>query len=207
MLRCNPISKAWHPTDSNYSGQCKNERPEIVKNAAWNIICDLTTAALPTVGVWRLQLNRSHKIGLTAVFALAIVVIATAAARIGVSVVADQRDGHVSAAYNGARTDLSFVESSLSIAVACAPTLRPIFASRFHLYTPPGQPNVKLGDLTSSRPRRSSLHGFESLPDSFHIRGDSQRNLKAPLVSAKDRDDMNVDDTRMGNDLILKERP
>ena len=165
MLLCNPLAKAWHP-EPNYPGHCGSQLPEIVKNAAWNIVCDLTTLALPVAGVWRLQLNRAHKWGLTAVFALGFVVIATAAARIGVTVVAMTRD--VSPAYTMARTNLSFVETSLSIIVACAPTLRPLLTSAFHIYSPSGPSHHTPGaSRMGLHNRQNSRKGFETLPDQY----------------------------------------
>ena len=118
-------------------------------------------------GTWQLQLTKGHKWGLTGVFALGLVLIGTAAARIGVSVVADKQD--VSVWYNAARTNLSFAESSLSIAVACAPTLRPLFGAGFHVYMSEGASKHLASAAASRHARGVEFKGFENLPDAYEL--------------------------------------
>ena len=203
MLRCQPISKSWHK-EASYPGHCGDELPVIIRNAAWNIVCEFTTAIIPTIGVWRLQLNRVHKWGLTAVFALAFMVFATSAARIGITVVAQTKQ--VSAGYSAARTNLSFVETSLSIIVACAPTLRPIFTKTFHLYTSPLQSNMRSGGL----PRHHRPHerkGFESLPDAYGLEEGYDKKSKTatdtiiPLGDVKSTNATRADGSPVPTDL------
>jgi len=74
-VSCNPINSYWNRVDpewrENHSFKCGNDGLMILAlNTLW-IIVDLAMALLPMNLVWNLQMPKSHKISLSALFSLA----------------------------------------------------------------------------------------------------------------------------------------
>jgi hypothetical protein len=69
IMACNPREKIWHPL---INGKCLDLSLILIAGAIVNIFSDFSILILPMVKVWQLQLTRSKKLGLVAVFATGI---------------------------------------------------------------------------------------------------------------------------------------
>jgi len=65
IFECNPREKIW---DHTVAGTCVNVDVLILVTAVLNVISDFSLLLLPIVAVWRLQLRKSQKWGITAIF-------------------------------------------------------------------------------------------------------------------------------------------
>lgn len=64
---CVPLSKDWDPS---LPGYCLDETYIRIFNSASTIFTDIIILCLPAPQIWRLQLRKSEKVGLTCLFAL-----------------------------------------------------------------------------------------------------------------------------------------
>lgn len=64
---CVPVQKLWYPM---LPGRCINQVGTWIANAASTLLTDLTILCLPIPQIWKLQLNKREKIGLTIAFGL-----------------------------------------------------------------------------------------------------------------------------------------
>lgn len=62
---CVPISKFW---DQSFQGHCISEQKAGVVYGSLNVVTDVVIFVLPLPMVWRLQLSRESKLGVTLVF-------------------------------------------------------------------------------------------------------------------------------------------
>ncbi|RSM05306.1 hypothetical protein CEP52_006334 [Fusarium oligoseptatum] len=69
---CIPVEKLWYP---DIPGRCINQVGTWIANAASTIFTDVVILMLPLPPIWKLQLGRSEKIGLTTAFALGFFVV------------------------------------------------------------------------------------------------------------------------------------
>ncbi|RDL40437.1 uncharacterized protein BP5553_00416 [Venustampulla echinocandica] len=66
IVVCNPREKAWHPY---LPGKCLDLPSILITGAVVNIISDFSILILPVHSIWKLQMSRSRKYGVTAIFA------------------------------------------------------------------------------------------------------------------------------------------
>jgi hypothetical protein len=67
MLGCIPLKKLWYFW---IDGTCMDRRPRDITMAAFNVTMDIFILLLPQGIIWRLQLSKRRKWGLSAVFAV-----------------------------------------------------------------------------------------------------------------------------------------
>ncbi len=67
ILTCHPVEGYW---DKSVQATCIPDMPLWYINAAWNIASDLFIFAVPIPVLWRLQLPRSQRLSLIAIFCL-----------------------------------------------------------------------------------------------------------------------------------------
>lgn len=126
---CNPIYYNWRqPTVTlgiRPAGHCLNLKSYKIAMAAAGLVLDGVIFSLPHFVVWRLQLRKAHKIAMSSVFALGVLNIIVATARI---------INFVRLPFN---TDLTYevaeaiiwanAQQSTAIIVTCCPLLRPLY--------------------------------------------------------------------------------
>ena len=75
---CVPVKKLWYP---NLPGHCIDQVGTWISNAASTILTDLIILLLPLPQIWKLQLRKTEKIGLTLAFSLGFLYVASAPSR------------------------------------------------------------------------------------------------------------------------------
>jgi mRNA deadenylase 3'-5' endonuclease subunit Ccr4 len=66
-LRCVPSRKMWIPW---VKGQCINLQATDVTVMTFNLLCDILILILPQSTIWKLNLRKKQKIGLSILFSL-----------------------------------------------------------------------------------------------------------------------------------------
>lgn len=66
ILKCSPRERAWNPT---IPGHCIF-RTNLIYRASFNVISDVVILALPIAKIWRLQMPRERKIGVSLIFSI-----------------------------------------------------------------------------------------------------------------------------------------
>ncbi|KAF4120644.1 hypothetical protein GMORB2_2647 [Geosmithia morbida] len=183
---CVPVQKLWYP---ELPGRCIDQVGTWISNAASTLFTDLIILCLPIPQIWRLQLSKREKIGLTMAFGLGFFVVFASAYRTSVLFTYSSTDPSYTLAPTVGWTE---IEMSAGIISACLPTLLPIInyiARRFGIRTPLSRavhsdgrskqsssaPESK-GNLTDVSTKRSS-NNFYRLPDEEHD------NAPAPIDS------------------------
>ena len=69
IFGCSPRAKFWDPTTP---GNCVNQTTLNVISGVFNSMSDMVIVLLPIVCVWQLQLSARQKVGVSAVFATAL---------------------------------------------------------------------------------------------------------------------------------------
>ena len=64
---CIPVEKVWQP---DLPGHCISQTGTWIANAASTILSDVAILVLPIPQVWKLQLRRPEKLGVTLAFCL-----------------------------------------------------------------------------------------------------------------------------------------
>ncbi|KAM0328617.1 hypothetical protein ACHAQA_005028 [Verticillium albo-atrum] len=117
---CVPVEKLWYP---HLPGRCINQVGTWIANAASTIFTDLVILVLPIPPIWRLQLKKLEKIGLTFAFSLGFFVVFASAYRTSVLFTYSASDPTYTLAPTVGWTA---IEMSAGIVSACLPTLRPV---------------------------------------------------------------------------------
>ncbi|KAK3374546.1 hypothetical protein B0H63DRAFT_418684 [Podospora didyma] len=79
FLLCRPFAASYNPA---IKGKCGNQVASFIAIGAFNIVTDILILALPIPTVWALKMATAAKIGLTAVFALGLIVCVISVVRI-----------------------------------------------------------------------------------------------------------------------------
>lgn len=66
-LLCRPISIAWDPT---IQGECGDIMASVIFSASFNMFIDIWTVFLPLPIIWKLQMTKQRKWGITSSFAV-----------------------------------------------------------------------------------------------------------------------------------------
>ncbi|WAO85010.1 Hypothetical protein NCS54_00224300 [Fusarium falciforme] len=117
---CIPVEKLWYP---DIPGRCINQVGTWIANAASTIFTDVVILMLPLPPIWKLQLGRSEKIGLTTAFALGFFVVFASAYRTSVLFTYSNSDPTYTLAPTVGWTD---IEMSAGIVSANLPTMLPV---------------------------------------------------------------------------------
>ncbi|KAL2023524.1 hypothetical protein VTK56DRAFT_2132 [Thermocarpiscus australiensis] len=120
---CVPVEKLWYP---DLPGHCINQVGTWIANAASTILTDVAILLLPIPQVWKLQLRRPEKIGVTIAFCLGFFVVFASAYRFTVLFTYNSTDPTYTLAPTVGWTQ---IEMSAGIVSACLPTLGPVMGS------------------------------------------------------------------------------
>ncbi|KAI1127897.1 hypothetical protein F5Y10DRAFT_242005 [Nemania abortiva] len=129
-LSCIPREKIWDPLVPG--GHCISQQALITAVSSINLVADLTILVLPQMVIWKLHMSTSKKVGISFIFAVALLNVAVAAIRISTSV------GYLhttDATYQVGTVILAgFAELTLLFIVACVPSVPKAFGSLRNLY-------------------------------------------------------------------------
>ncbi|KAF4974950.1 hypothetical protein FZEAL_8213 [Fusarium zealandicum] len=117
---CVPVEKLWYP---DVPGHCINQVGTWIANAASTIFTDVVILMLPLPPIWKLQLGKSEKIGLSAAFALGFFVVFASAYRTSVLFTYAVTDPTYTLAPTVGWTE---IEMSAGIVSANLPTMLPV---------------------------------------------------------------------------------
>ncbi|OTA80296.1 hypothetical protein M434DRAFT_17799 [Hypoxylon sp. CO27-5] len=78
-MTCIPLATLWEPW---LQGKCINKKVLDVITAYFNLVMDLFILLLPQGTIWKLQMTRKRKIGVSVIFSFGILTIACAAGRV-----------------------------------------------------------------------------------------------------------------------------
>ncbi|KAM0563171.1 hypothetical protein ACHAPJ_000887 [Fusarium lateritium] len=117
---CIPVAKLWYP---DLPGRCINQVGTWIANAASTIFTDIVILCLPLPPIWKLQLGRSEKLGLTAAFAIGSFVVFASAYRTSVLFTYTTTDPSYTLAPTVGWTE---IEMSAGIVSANLPTMLPV---------------------------------------------------------------------------------
>jgi hypothetical protein len=79
VFACSPREAIWNP---NIKGKCMSSGPAMVATSGINLASDIAILVLPIIGVSKLQMPLSRKLGVSAVFAVGLLAIAACIARL-----------------------------------------------------------------------------------------------------------------------------
>ncbi|KAL8654903.1 MAG: hypothetical protein Q9226_003250 [Calogaya cf. arnoldii] len=140
IFGCSPRSKYWLP---DTPGHCINYTKAGLAYGSMNIVSDLVIFILPHPIVWRLQLSRREKIGVSVIFLSGAIT----------CIVAVVRYAHI-VRQNAANAEYfvwSILEINIGVMCSCMPALRPFFVRVM--------PRIDLRSLSLGRRRtRSQYH-------------------------------------------------
>ncbi|GKU05286.1 unnamed protein product [Fusarium langsethiae] len=117
---CVPVAKLWYP---DLPGHCINQVGTWIANAASTIFTDIVILCLPIPPIWKLQLGKSEKLGLTAAFAIGSFVVFASAYRTSVLFTYTATDPSYTLAPTVGWTE---IEMSAGIVSANLPTMLPV---------------------------------------------------------------------------------
>ncbi|KAG5927994.1 hypothetical protein E4U42_001471 [Claviceps africana] len=118
---CVPVHKLWYPQTP---GRCINQVGTWISNAASTILTDLVILVMPVPQIWKLQLRKTEKIGLTVAFGLGFFAVFASAFRTSVLFTYSNSDPTYTLAPTVGWTE---IEMAAGIISACLPTLLPVF--------------------------------------------------------------------------------
>ncbi|KAI0153313.1 hypothetical protein GGR57DRAFT_513151 [Xylariaceae sp. FL1272] len=121
-LSCRPFNRIW---DKTIPGDCFKRAPLDLTAAAVNLLCDIFIFLAPQKVIWSLQLTRAKKVGVSVVFAVGLLAIASATARLVATVEYSTTPDFT---YGISKVALwSLAELTLGFVVFCVPSLPRIF--------------------------------------------------------------------------------
>ena len=120
IFQCNPVIRAF---DKDTPGQCIDTAKFWFANAGFSIATDIIILLLPLPLVWRLEIPRTQKVALVAVFAVGIFVVVTSCLRVTtLDLFATSPDN----TYNIANVMWTIIEPNVAVVCSCLPILRPL---------------------------------------------------------------------------------
>lgn len=125
-LQCIPPQKFWR---KDIHGHCFNFLTFVQALQISNIILDAVILALPVSAVLRLQMSRSKKLSVLAVFLMGGLSVVFAIVRLVVLLQENQED----ITYSTGKSSWTLVEPAIEVLAACLPTMAPLFHIGEHL--------------------------------------------------------------------------
>ncbi|CAI6333578.1 unnamed protein product [Periconia digitata] len=130
IFACRPVEKVIHAW---VQGQCLNLKSRDISIGAHNLALEVFIFCLPQRIIWRLQLHKSRKIGLSIVFSVGILTIALSIARLYFLInrdrTVDPLGKSIDAMYHFSQIQLLGVaELTCTFLVFCAPVLPKLFS-------------------------------------------------------------------------------
>lgn len=120
IFQCSPVTRAF---DKDTPGHCIDTAKFWFANAGFSIATDVIILLLPMPLVWRIELPRTQKVALVAVFAVGIFVVVTSCLRITtLDLFATSPDN----TYNIANVMWTIIEPNVAVVCSCLPILRPL---------------------------------------------------------------------------------
>ncbi|GAB1314742.1 PTH11-type G-protein coupled receptor protein [Madurella fahalii] len=173
---CIPVEKLWYP---DLPGHCIDQVGTWIANAASTILSDIAILVLPIPQVWKLQLRRPEKVGITVAFCLGFFVVFASIYRFTVLFSYSNNDPTYTLAPTVGWTA---IEMSAGIVSACLPTLSPVMflvlrkmgvkksiLSRSANTAPSSRNNfVKSPGQTGSRPEGELLQSKKDAAGTFY---------------------------------------
>lgn len=155
IFQCTPIKFAWDK--SIEGGHCASATAEFFSNAAINMITDFGILLSPMPPIWKLQMDRQRKVGITLVFATGFFVCIISVLRIRtlykISTSTDATWDNVAAA------NWSCVEANLAIICSCMPSFMPFLKILFPRFT---ASLFKLRQFSRERSQNLDHHKYTS---------------------------------------------
>ncbi|KAI0440446.1 hypothetical protein F4803DRAFT_527340 [Xylaria telfairii] len=123
-LSCRPFHRIW---DKRIPGVCFDRAPVDLTSAGVNLVCDMVILLVPQRAIWQLQLTTSKKLGVSVIFAIGLLAVASAVGRL----VATERYSTLpDFTYEVSKSALwCLAELSFAFSVLCIPSLPKIFKS------------------------------------------------------------------------------
>ncbi|KAI1260715.1 hypothetical protein F5Y18DRAFT_441563 [Xylariaceae sp. FL1019] len=185
-LSCRPFNRIW---DKTVPGDCFKRAPLDITVGAVNILCDIFIFLAPQKVIWSLRMNKARKTGVSVVFAVGLLAIASAIGRLVATV-----EYSTTPDFTYAMSKLvlwSLAEVTLGFVVFCVPSLPRIFQESSFL--------SRIARSLSSKMRRPNRGGddvwrgsaaegreYYRMPDvdnyhnpASHQRTDPMKHLKA----------------------------
>ncbi|KAI1746558.1 hypothetical protein F4782DRAFT_545011 [Xylaria castorea] len=121
-LSCRPFNRIW---DKRIPGVCFDRTPLDLTSAGVNLVCDIVILLVPQRIIWQLQLTTAKKIGVSIIFAIGLLAIASATGRL---VATEQYSTSPDYTYGVSKAGLWCLgELSFAFLVLCIPNLPGIF--------------------------------------------------------------------------------
>ena len=118
IFQCQPVIRAF---DKDTPGKCIDTAKFWFANAGFSIATDVIILLLPMPLVWRLEVPRTQKVALVAVFAVGIFVVVTSCLRVTtLDLFATSPDN----TYNIANVMWTIIEPNVAVVCSCLPILR-----------------------------------------------------------------------------------
>ncbi|TLS22197.1 uncharacterized protein PpBr36_10033 [Pyricularia pennisetigena] len=152
---CFPVQKLWYP---DIPGHCINQVATWIANGVSTILTDIAILVIPFTQVWKLQLSRADKIGLTVAFGSGFFVVFASTYRASILFTYNNNDPTYTLAPTVGWTA---IEMSGGIISACLPTMRPClqyFARKCGIKRSP------FGSSEGKTPGRSNTDSIQSAP-------------------------------------------
>ncbi|KAL2163943.1 hypothetical protein VTH06DRAFT_3156 [Thermothelomyces fergusii] len=184
---CVPVEKLWYP---ELPGHCINQVGTWIANAASTILTDVIILALPIQQVWKLQLRRPEKVGVTIAFCLGFFVVFASAYRFSVLFTYTNTDPTYSLAPTVGWTA---IEMSAGIVSACLPTIGPVVSLCA------GKLGIKHIFLSSRSRSRSNNHGASAGLSGKH------KTPSSSLAAATTKTMTTTTTTKVAADVLLSE--
>ena len=123
-VRCLPHRKIY---DLSVKGQCFNKRALDITVSFVTLLTDTAILLLPQLAIWKLQMPKMRKIGLSAIFAVGIVAVVSAIVRIPSAI---RFFESTDANYDYSSVTLwALVEITCGVIIICAPTVPKLYES------------------------------------------------------------------------------
>ncbi|ORY01680.1 hypothetical protein BCR34DRAFT_91515 [Clohesyomyces aquaticus] len=119
---CSPVNYAWLKWDGLHKGKCVNNNALAFSHAAWGILTDFVTLALPITQIWNLHLATKKKIGVLLMFSVGSFVTVVSIVRLR-ALVHFAKTSNITWDYLEASL-WSVIEVYVGIVCACMPSLR-----------------------------------------------------------------------------------
>ena len=176
-VQCSPHRKIY---DLSVKGHCFNRRALDITVSFVTLLTDFAILLLPQLAIWKLQMPRVRKIGLSAIFAVGIVAVVSAVVRIPSAI---RFFESADTTYDYSSVNLwALVEITCGVIIICAPTAPKLYESLRNwkgLAAPkssqnPRDPEGNGQTRTCNFSLRRTLPLAEEQPDS-QTRGDSEK--------------------------------
>lgn len=122
-VQCQPVQKAWYPS---MEGKCFDTNMYLLSNAIPNIITDISILCLPMYEVYRLQVPRLQKSGLSGIFLLGGFVVVISFIRLKAVIDMTTTEQPDLTVLLGPSWIWTVAEPAVGIICACLPTMQPL---------------------------------------------------------------------------------